>query len=94
MEFQDGAGEENVKIADTSSPNESGSSKGKLQLPLSCDPPGPANPAKPLVWIVSLIELFHSSFLVLVSREYYESIWDEWPAFEIPTNIICELHES
>jgi hypothetical protein len=29
------------------------SSKSKLQLPLSCDPPGPANPAKQLVWIVS-----------------------------------------
>lgn len=28
--------------------------KSKLQLPLSCDPPGPGNPAKQLVWIVSL----------------------------------------
>lgn len=25
-----------------------------LQLPLSCHPPGPTNPAKRLVWIVSL----------------------------------------
>jgi hypothetical protein len=27
--------------------------KTKLQLPLSCDPPGPGNPPKQLVWIVS-----------------------------------------
>ena len=25
----------------------------RLQLPLSCDPPGPSNPAKQLVWVVS-----------------------------------------
>jgi hypothetical protein len=25
----------------------------KLQLPMSCDPPGPGNPAKQLVWVVS-----------------------------------------
>lgn len=25
----------------------------KLQLPLSCDPPGPQNPAKQRVWVVS-----------------------------------------
>jgi hypothetical protein len=25
----------------------------KLQLPVSCDPPGPSNPPKQLVWIVS-----------------------------------------
>ena len=24
----------------------------KLQLPMNCDPPGPGNPAKQLVWIV------------------------------------------
>ena len=29
------------------------SGRGKLQLPLSCDPPGLGNPAKQLVWIVS-----------------------------------------
>lgn len=28
-------------------------SKTKLQLPLSCDPPGLSNPPKQLVWIVS-----------------------------------------
>lgn len=27
----------------------------KLQLPMSCDPPGPGNPAKQLVWIVGPI---------------------------------------
>lgn len=31
------------------------SSKPKLQLPPSCDPPGPGNPAKQLVWIVSVL---------------------------------------
>jgi len=30
----------------------SGSKTTKLQLPLSCDPPGPNNPPKQLVWIV------------------------------------------
>lgn len=34
------------------SPADSG--KLKLQLPLSCDPPGPGNPAKQMVWIVSV----------------------------------------
>ena len=29
----------------------------KLQLPLSCDPPGPQNPAKQRVWVVSLPQL-------------------------------------
>lgn len=29
--------------------------KTKLQLPLSCDPPGSNNPPKQLVWIVSRI---------------------------------------
>lgn len=28
--------------------------KTKLQLPMSCDPPGLGNPAKQLVWIVSI----------------------------------------
>ncbi|KAF8865784.1 NAD(P)-binding protein [Acephala macrosclerotiorum] len=30
----------------------SANAKSKLQLPMSCDPPGPGNPAKQLVWIV------------------------------------------
>tara|TARA_R110002060_G_scaffold4396_15_gene6963 strand:+ start:457 stop:654 length:198 start_codon:yes stop_codon:yes gene_type:complete len=29
------------------------SSKSKLQLPVTCDPPGPGNPAKQMVWVVS-----------------------------------------
>lgn len=37
----------------------------KLHLPASCDPPGPGNPAKQLVWIVSdhhlLFELLSST---------------------------------
>lgn len=28
----------------------------RLQLPMSCDPPGPSNPPKQLVWIVSRAE--------------------------------------
>jgi len=31
---------------------DTGSKPTKLQLPVSCEPPGPSNPAKPLVWIV------------------------------------------
>lgn len=33
---------------------DSSKSKLQLQLPVSCDPPGPGNPAKQMVWIVSL----------------------------------------
>ena len=36
------------------------SSKAKLQLPLSVDPPGPSNPQKQLVWIVGSLH-FHSN---------------------------------
>jgi hypothetical protein len=36
---------------------------GKLQLPLSCDPPGPDNPPKQLVWIVSRENFFDSDIL-------------------------------
>jgi hypothetical protein len=52
MEFLDEEGGQNGTAADMSSPPDGGN-KGKLQLPLSCDPPGPANPVKQLVWIVS-----------------------------------------
>ena len=31
----------------------SASRSAKLQLPMSCDPPGPQNPPKQLVWVVS-----------------------------------------
>ncbi|KAG4434395.1 hypothetical protein IFR05_010128 [Cadophora sp. M221] len=37
---------------DTSMSPESSTSKSKLQLPASCDPPGPGNPAKQMVWII------------------------------------------
>jgi hypothetical protein len=33
------------------------SSKAKLQLPMSVDPPGPSNPPKQLVWIVGSLHL-------------------------------------
>lgn len=32
----------------------------KVELPSSCDPPGPSNPPKQLVWIVSSISFFFS----------------------------------
>jgi len=35
------------------SPSDNSTKASKLQLPLSCDPPGPGNPTKQLVWIVS-----------------------------------------
>lgn len=43
---------------------ESSSSKSKLQLPVSCDPPGPGNPAKQMVWIVSSSLLCYSRWAV------------------------------
>ena len=52
MEAQDEGQYEHSQNGETMSP-ESSSKKG-LQLPMSCDPPGPANPAKQLVWIVSI----------------------------------------
>ena len=51
MEAQDEGQYEHSQNGETMSP-ESSSKKG-LQLPMSCDPPGPANPVKQLVWIVS-----------------------------------------
>jgi len=58
MEAQDGAGVQfNISgNGDVTSPE---SAKPKLQLPLSCDPPGPSNPAKQLVWIVSGVPYIH-----------------------------------
>jgi hypothetical protein len=38
------------------------SSKTKLQLPLSCDPPGPSNLSKQLVWIVSAVFSYYISY--------------------------------
>jgi hypothetical protein len=61
MEIQDGVGvglysgfeQQNGEVA--MSPADS--KQSKLQLPVSCDPPGPGNPVKQLVWIVSLLLL-------------------------------------
>jgi hypothetical protein len=56
MDAQDGAQfEQSQNNGEAMSPD---STKSKLQLPLSCDPPGPANPAKQLVWIVSRLFVF------------------------------------
>jgi hypothetical protein len=65
MELQDGveggggggfsAFEENDDNATMSSDS---SKPLKLQLPVSCDPPGPSNPPKQLVWIVSFQRRF------------------------------------
>lgn len=46
-------------VIDTESPT-SGLPNPKLQLPLSCDPAGPHNPPKQLVWIVSDMYLRHA----------------------------------
>jgi hypothetical protein len=54
MEAQDGGHYEQTRNGDAMSPE---SNKTKLQLPLSCEPPGTGNPAKQLVWIVSLISV-------------------------------------
>lgn len=44
--------------------------KAKLQLPMSCDPPGPNNPPKQLVWIVSL------HFSLIAVNFSMTSIWN------------------
>jgi hypothetical protein len=36
----------------------------KLQLPATTDPPGPQNPPKPLVWVVSQLNLTVIAVLV------------------------------
>lgn len=54
MEAQDGGHFEGTQNGDTMSPD---SIKTKLQLPMSCDPPGPGNPPKQLVWIVSYLPI-------------------------------------
>jgi len=61
MEVQHAVSKEQNYDGDTMSSPEN--SKGKLQLPLSCDPPGPSNPPKQLVWIVStlLIKAFSAA---------------------------------
>lgn len=54
MDQPDKGQHEQSQNGNAMSPESSKSSKSsKLQLPMSCDPPGPANPAKQLVWIVS-----------------------------------------
>jgi hypothetical protein len=60
MEDQDG-GHRDLN-GDAMSPE---SSKTKLQLPMSCDPPGLANPPKQLVWIVS------TAFISPVATRHY-----------------------
>src|SRR5690349_9561192 len=62
MDIQDGLGNhEQAYGTDAMSPagSVSNNKSTKLQLPLSCDPPGPTNPAKQLVWIVSSIFFSH-----------------------------------
>lgn len=50
METQGGGQYQQTRNEESKSPDRG---KSKLQLPLSCDPPGPTNPTKQLVWIVS-----------------------------------------
>jgi hypothetical protein len=52
MEGHNGGHFEQTQNGDAMSPE---SNKTKLQLPMSCDPPGPGNPQKQLVWIVSYL---------------------------------------
>ena len=42
-----------LQNGDVAMPSPDSKPPSKLQLPMSCDPPGPGNPAKQLVWIVS-----------------------------------------
>lgn len=46
-------GDDEMSPAAPSADDSTSTTKSKLQLPMSCDPPGPGNPAKQLVWIVS-----------------------------------------
>ena len=66
MEVQGGGQYQQSHSGEPKSPERS---KAKLQLPVSCDPPGPANPPKQLVWIVS----YYPIHLPLVSR--YEMLF-------------------
>ena len=43
----------------------------KLQLPMSCDPPGPTNPLKQLVWIVSEKHLLLLTRCNFISRHSF-----------------------
>jgi hypothetical protein len=52
MEAQDGGLDVKTTLLDVAK------TAGKLQLPLSCDPPGLDNPPKQFVWIVG-IEKFY-----------------------------------
>lgn len=61
MDAQDGGPQHDPPLSPLdASPTDSSTSKAKLSLPLSCDPPGPGNPAKQLVWIVFLPFPFNS----------------------------------
>ena len=55
MDVQNGAGEpfEHLQNGTGDAMSPDSSAKPKLQLPVSCDPPSPGNPAKQMVWIVS-----------------------------------------
>jgi hypothetical protein len=63
MDIQDGVGlggtcaafeqpQSLLQNGEVTMPSPESKPPSKLQLPISCDPPGPGNPAKQLVWIV------------------------------------------
>ena len=62
MEAQGGGQNKQTSNEESKSPERS---KTKLQLPVSCDPPGPANLPKQLVWIVS----YHFMPLCVIARD-------------------------
>lgn len=53
---------ESAQCVENNITNSDGSKKIKLQLPMSCDPPGPGNKTRSKVWVVSVLHyaLAHS----------------------------------
>ena len=71
--------------------------KSKLQLPLSCDPPGPQNPPKQRVWVVfgatghigrSVVKaaLAHSDLVTAVGRNLTDTLSATHSLFAAPSN--------
>jgi hypothetical protein len=51
--------------------------KSKLQLPMSCDPPGPSNPVKQLVWIVRTSRSFLSLLSLLAFSCFISACFED-----------------
>ncbi|KAL8677927.1 MAG: hypothetical protein Q9186_005679 [Xanthomendoza sp. 1 TL-2023] len=88
-------GEWRVVVKKRSSTTATMMNSSKLQLPASCDPPGPQNPPKQLVWVifgatghigraVAKAALSHNDIVTAVGRSYedtMQSIYDSFRAF-------------